>query len=97
MITGAMAASGRAANLAGFGRLLTRRPDLQFVFSPETVEASRDIGSEAGTWVERWTEPDGPVELRGRYQVMWQRAGGEWRQKVLLLVPTACTGGAYCR
>ena len=97
MITGAGAAAGRAANVAGFRRLLAKRPDLILIFTPESVEASLDMGSEAGTWAERWTEPDGPVELRGRYQVMWQLMGGAWLQKALLLVPTACAGGAYCR
>ena len=97
LLSGGGGASGRAANVASFRRLLGQRPDLQLVFTPETVEASSQTGSEAGTWVERWTAPDGPTELRGRYQVLWQLVAGTWVQKALLLVPTACTGGAYCQ
>ena len=96
LMTGAATASGRGASVAGFRRLLAKRPDLTLVFALETVDASQGMGSEAGTWTERWTEPDGPVELRGRYQAMWKLVAGAWLQKALLLVPTACTGGAYC-
>ena len=102
MTTGAGSRTGRIENMAGMARLLQKRPDLTLVFTPDKVEAGADTGAEAGTWTERWTEPDGPerrtaTELGGSYLILWVKGSDGWRQKSLLLVPTFCKGGAYCR
>ena len=97
MITGAGSRTGRAENVLGMARLLQKRPDLVMVFTPDKIDASASMGAEAGTWREQWTEPDGSVELRGSYLIMWVKQADGWRQKSLLLIPTFCQGGAYCR
>ena len=96
MTTGAASRTGRLENMTGMARLIQKRPDLVMVFSPDKIDASSKMGAEAGTWREQWTEPDGLVELRGSYLIMWIKQADGWRQKALLLVPTACKGGAYC-
>jgi hypothetical protein len=90
MTTGAGSRTGRLDNVVGMARLVQKRPDLVMVFKPDKIEAGLEVGSEAGTWLEQWKEPDGPIELLGTtYLIMWVKQGDEWRQKVLLLVPTA--------
>ena len=96
MTTGAASRTGRLENMTGMARLVQKRPDLVIVFMPDKIDASSKMGAEAGTWREQWTESDGLVELRGSYLIMWVKQADGWRQKALLLVPTACKGGAYC-
>ena len=97
MITGAANRTGRIENMIGMARLLQKRPDLTMVFKPNTIDVGTSTGAEGGTWVEYWTEPDGRTELRGSYLIMWVKQSQSWRQKALLLAPTRCIGGAYCR
>lgn len=97
MTTGAANRTGRIENMMGMARLLQKRPDLTMVFKPDTIDVGTRTGAEGGTWVEYWTEPDGRTELRGSYLIMWVKESQSWRQKALLLVPTRCIGGAYCR
>lgn len=42
------------------------------------------------------TEPDGRVELRGRYMAQWVCVEGDWRIQGELYVPTSCIDGVYC-
>ena len=92
------AVTGAARNIGFLERLAARRPDLVFRFSPERIDGYTPWGTanESGTWVERWAEKDGPVELRGRYFASWIFSKGAWRQQALIFSPTACTGGTYC-
>lgn len=97
MTSGAGSRTGRLENQVGMARLSQKRPDLVFVCQPRKVEIGKDLAAEAGSWTERWNEADGPTELGGTYLVMWVRQAVGWRQQAMLLVPTSCTGGAYCR
>jgi hypothetical protein len=76
-----------------------RRPDTGWVRTPTAIEVFLPWGvaAERGTWVGRWTEPDGPLVIEGTYQAQWRLIDGEWRIRGELFVPTACRGGAYCR
>ena len=49
-----------------------------------------------GTWRERWTEPDGPTELRGDYFVLWRQIGGDWKEQAEIFSPSRCLGNSYC-
>jgi hypothetical protein len=44
-----------------------------YVRVAETLDVSGDTATEKGTWVRRWREAAGPVELHGRYTTMWKR------------------------
>jgi hypothetical protein len=76
-----------------------RRPGIEFRMQPSRVEVNEAWGwaAEQGEFFERWTESDGPVELRGPYYGLWQREGDRWRLKSLSFAGTDCRGGAYCR
>jgi len=96
---------GPAARLDGpaqhkdlFVDLLKRRPDLVYERKPIRVEPmeGRDYAHETGTWLERWTEPDGPTELQGDYFVLWRQIGGEWKEQADVFAPSRCLGKSYC-
>lgn len=76
-----------------------RRPDTRWVRTPDTIVvfAAWDVASERGHWVGTWTEPDGPLVIRGSYAAQWRRQDGTWRIQAELFVPLDCEGGAYCR
>jgi len=55
-----------------------------------------DFAHEIGTWLERWTEPDGPTELQGDYFVLWRQIGTEWKEEAEVFSPSRCLGKSYC-
>ena len=73
-------ANSMQASLASMGR----------VFAPW------EMAEETGTWVGRWTEPDGRVEIRGTYTAKWRRIDGAWLLEAEVFTPQACTGSKYC-
>jgi len=75
-------------------KLLKLRPDLVFERKPVRVEAleGRDNAYETGTWLERWTEPDGPTELQGDYFVLWRQIGGKWKEQADVFCPITLPG-----
>lgn len=91
--------AGIEANRFALGRHFERRPDTLYVRTPMLVEifAPWSVASEQGTWVGRWTEPDGAIEIGGRYQARWHCTAERWLIQGELFVPTYCHGGAYCR
>ena len=79
--------------------LFTTRPDVTLVHHTDRIVVNEnwDVASERGEWVERWSEKDGPTELRGSYLGLWKRENGHWLEGDEILVPEACEGSSYCR
>ena len=80
---------GAQANRRYYQAQFARRPDTVWVRTPSSVGApsSWQIAHEEGDWTGQWTEPDGRVELRGRYMAQWVRAEGDWRIQGEIYVP----------
>ena len=91
--------TGVAANLSRIAAQFARRPDTRWVRTPDTIAVfdAWGVASERGHWVGTWTEPDGPLVIRGSYEAQWRRLDGTWRIQGELFVPLRCEGGAYCR
>lgn len=89
---------GPAQHKSFFVGLLKRRPDLVYERKPVRVEfmEGSDFAHEIGTWLERWTEPDGPTELHGDYFVLWRQIGGQWNEQAEVFAPSRCLGKSYC-
>jgi ketosteroid isomerase-like protein len=90
--------AGRQANQQRMARQFALRPDTIYVRTPATIEvfAAWNVASERGDWIGRWTEPDGKVEIGGKYQAQWRKIDGRWLIHAELYVPTHCRGGKYC-
>ena len=99
LAAGARLVIGAAENLKLLRAIFGRRPDLVYVRGPATLLFGQDrkTATAYGQWVERWTDADGPVELRGSYYVLWRRSGTGWRIEHEAFAPLRCAGGAYCR
>jgi ketosteroid isomerase-like protein len=91
--------TGVAVNVSRMAAAFARRPDTRWVRTPETITVfdAWGVAAESGSWVGTWTEPDGPVVIRGSYSAQWRRQDGVWRIQGELFVPLRCEGGAYCR
>ncbi len=91
--------TGVATNVSRMAAQFARRPDTRWVRTPDTIAVfdAWGVASERGHWVGTWTEPDGPVVIRGSYEAQWRRQNGTWRIQGELFVPLQCEGGAYCR
>ena len=91
--------TGVAVNVSRMAAQFARRPDTRWVRTPDTIAVfdSWGVASERGHWVGTWTEPDGPLVIRGSYAAQWRRQDGTWRIQGELFVPLRCEGGAYCR
>jgi ketosteroid isomerase-like protein len=89
---------GRAANEASFAEQFRTRPDVVYRRTPDEVRtfAPWQMASESGRWTGSWTDPDGKIQLTGRYFAKWRKLGGEWFVESETYVPETCTGGAYC-
>ncbi|MDB5827870.1 MAG: hypothetical protein JWQ73_2090 [Variovorax sp.] len=89
---------GAEANRRFYMAQFARRPDTLWVRTPISVSvmSAWGVAFEEGDWTGRWTEPDGSVELRGRYAAQWVCANRKWRIQGELYVPMACVGGTYC-
>ncbi|KWT74702.1 MULTISPECIES: DUF4440 domain-containing protein [unclassified Variovorax] len=89
---------GAQANRRFYMAQFERRPDTLWVRTPSAISvmSSWRVALEEGHWSGRWTEPDGLVELGGRYMAQWVRAVHGWRIQGELYGATACVGGAYC-
>ena len=91
--------TGVAVNVSRMAAQFARRPDTRWVRTPDTIAIfdAWGVASERGHWVGTWTEPDGPLVIRGSYEAQWRKQDGTWRIQGELFVPLYCDGGAYCR
>jgi len=83
--------TGAALNVSRMATQFARRPDTKWVRTPErvTVFDAWGVASERGQWVGTWTEPDGPIVIRGSYEAQWRRVNGLWRISGRTLRPAA--------
>ena len=90
--------AGSQANQQRMARQFETRPDTIYIRTPATIDvyAPWDVASERGTWVGRWTEPDGKLEIGGTYLAQWRKVNGQWLIQAELYVPTHCSGSKYC-
>ena len=95
--TGAQVA-GREANQQRMAQQFASRPDTIYVRQPSAIDVYSPwaMASERGDWTARWTEPDGVVQMAGRYMAQWRRIDGAWLIQAELYVPTRCAGSKYC-
>ena len=91
--------TGVAVNVSRMAAQFARRPDTRWVRTPDIIVVfdAWGVASERGQWIGTWTEPDGPLVIRGSYAAQWRRQNGTWRIQGELFVPLRCEGGAYCR
>jgi hypothetical protein len=91
--------TGVGVNLSRMAAQFARRPDTRWIRTPDTVAVfdAWGVASERGRWIGTWSEPDGPLVIRGSYAAQWRRQDGRWRIQGELFVPLSCEGGAYCR
>jgi ketosteroid isomerase-like protein len=91
--------AGRSGEGERWRQQFTAHPDVSYVRTPVTVRlfAPWQMAEETGTWVGRWTEADGRVEIRGSYVAKWRRIDGAWLLEAEVFTPTSCRGSAYCR
>jgi ketosteroid isomerase-like protein len=90
--------AGSQINQQRMAAQFKNRPDTIYVRTPATIDvyAPWEVASERGTWVGRWTEPDGKLEIGGTYLAQWRKVNGEWLIQAELYVPTHCRGSKYC-
>ena len=69
-------------------------PDAIFVRDSESIELSEggSTASEGGVWEGRWTTPNGPYRIGGRYLASWRKIRGEWLIHSEVFVPLYCEG-----
>ncbi|MBL0170325.1 MAG: nuclear transport factor 2 family protein [Gemmatimonadaceae bacterium] len=89
---------GRAEVGAQYGAQFAALPDVRYVRTPQAVRvyAPWAMADERGTWVGTWTEPDGPVVIRGNYSAKWRRIDGAWLLEAEVFTPLSCRGSSYC-
>ncbi len=90
--------AGIQANQQRMARQFETRPDTIYVRTPATIDIYPpwNVASERGTWVGRWTEPDGKLDIGGTYLAQWRKVSGQWLIQAELYVPTHCRGARYC-
>lgn len=90
--------NGRDGAQAQWRAQFTAHADVSYVRTPSSVRlfAPWAMAAESGTWVGRWAEPDGRVEIRGTYTAKWRRVDGVWLLEAEVFTPESCTGSAYC-
>ncbi len=92
--TGQLLQSTPEEDAVAWADIFRDRPDVIYVRTPDSVEVSdlMDLAAERGTWVGRWTEPAGPVEVGGSYFAQWRNTGDSWRIRAEAFVRLYCKG-----
>ena len=90
--------SGRDASDSSFTRQFADTKFITYVRTPNRIDmsATRPLAAEAGDWVGRSIQADGPRESRGTYLAMWTHTDAGWRIRSELFVTLTCTGSATC-
>lgn len=96
-------AGGKCATAAvcldAFRSLVRKRLDLTWDNHPTDIQINENwrVAYESGDWIETWTEPDGRVEIRGKYFAMWKQRDGRWTLHAMISIPLSCIGqSSYC-
>ncbi|WP_281718804.1 YybH family protein [Pandoraea apista] len=73
---------GKAAVVANW-KMYFERADFQARYTPQLdVSASEDVAYDIGTYRLTLTRAGEPVEVVGKYVVVWKKLAGEWRVSV---------------
>jgi len=90
--------SGRDEAVRQWASQFANQRDVSYVRTTKSVRVYTpwEMAHEDGEWVGRWTEADGPVEIRGAYTAKWRRTGGLWLLEAEVFTPLSCSGSAYC-
>jgi len=74
------------------------RPDVSYVRTPMQVRIFQpwNSASERGSWVGKWKDADGTIEVSGIYYAKWVRVNGKWFIRAEIFTPRKCEGGKYC-
>ncbi len=74
------------------------RPDVSYVRTPLSIRIFQpwNTASERGSWVAKWKDTDGPIEMSGIYYAKWVRVSGKWVIRAEIFTPRKCVGGKYC-
>jgi ketosteroid isomerase-like protein len=97
--------SSRNAEVSGkeklrhlFAKEFAAKKNLLYIRTPENIRVFSDWGmaSEEGHWTGYWDEPDGKVEISGRYFAKWHRLKEGWKIRSEVFVPLTCKGSAFC-
>jgi ketosteroid isomerase-like protein len=102
MATAAGKFKNRAECVQLFDALFQRRSDVTWHNEPANIEINPiwKVAYETGDWKEAWTEPDGRVEIKGKYFAMWllNLKEGVWYVHAAIFTPQRCIGESkYCR
>jgi uncharacterized protein (TIGR02246 family) len=83
MPSNAPTAKGRAA-IAEFWKGLLTLPGVSFTFQPQVVKVAEagDMAYEIGTYSLSFDDPEGRVQDRGKYLVVWEKVNGDWKAMV---------------
>lgn len=90
--------SGRDAVRAAFEAIFADATFITYTRTPGKVElsASGVRAAESGHWLGQWKKPDGMMEWRGTYLVMWRKEDGQWLIQSELYVSLRCSGSKEC-
>ncbi|SMG49911.1 YybH family protein [Paraburkholderia susongensis] len=70
--------TGKEAILAVWRTYFTR-PDFKALYTPViSISTGLDIAYDVGSYVISLTRDDAPVEIRGKYVVIWKKEQGDW-------------------
>jgi ketosteroid isomerase-like protein len=99
--TAAIKLKSRAECAQLFEGLFKKRPDVIWVNTPTKIEINPvwKVAYETGDWKEAWAEPDGKVEIQGKYFAMWLLNLNEnvWQLHATIFTPQRCVGESkYC-
>jgi hypothetical protein len=74
------------------------RPDVSYVRTPLSIRIFQpwNTASERGSWVAKWKDVDGSIEISGIYYAKWVRVNGKWLIRAEMFTPRKCVGGKYC-
>jgi uncharacterized protein (TIGR02246 family) len=74
---------GRGA-IAEFWKGLLALPGVSFDFRPQVVKVAEagDMAYEVGTYSLSYDDPQGRVQDRGKYVVIWEKIDGDWKAMV---------------
>jgi ketosteroid isomerase-like protein len=93
-------AVGWAVNVDRLAMELLVKRDLEQFSEARMIRVYEPWGMahEEGRWRAAWSAPDGAITMAGTYAAKWQKyEDAGWLIESELLVPSHCTGGAYCQ
>ena len=77
-----------------WAEIFAKNVDIIYERTTEDLEISSflDLAAESGSWVGRWTSPEGKIEMGGRYFAQWRKVDGNWKIRAEIFVTLYCNG-----